>query len=146
MLPVIRHIEKSLEPLTHHYNRNGLSQLFDELWPEYLFLLRNFGNLDLYEDEQNIFIEVELPGFKRSDVEVTLKEGILYLQAKRSNGPPDKQANYYIRERLGGQWSREVQLPMAVNEDKVQATFKEGILKITIEKQQKPKPQKIEIK
>ena len=113
---------------------------------EQVTMYYDFDFKDLYEDEQSVHIEVELPGFKRSDVEVTLKERILHLQAKRSNAKPDKQANYYIRERLGGQWSREVQLLVAVNEDKVQATFKEGILKITIEKQQKPKPQKIEIK
>jgi len=146
MLPIIRQLEKSLDPWAGNARRNGLDRVFEDIWPSNVFAGRNFGNLDLYEDEQNIHIDVELPGCQSKDIELTLEDGVLHMHAQRTHETENKEANYYVRERAAGQWSRSVRLPEAVQENKINATFKDGVLKVTLEKEEKSKPRKIEIK
>jgi len=146
MLPVIRHFEGRLVPVTRCAGRNGLARLFDDLWLETVTPgLSNFGNLDLYEDGGSIHLDVELPGCQRDDIELSLEDGAIHLQAQRKEEKESKDANYYVRERIRGQWSRSIQLPEPVNKDNIDATFKDGILRIVLEKQQKNEPHKIKI-
>ena len=146
MLPIIRHFERRLVPPTPRCGRNGLARLFDDLWSETVTSsLSNFGNLDLYEDSGSIHLDVELPGCRRDDIELSLEDGAIHLQAQRKEEKENRDANYYVRERTGGQWSRSIQLPEPVNEDHIDATFKDGILRIALEKQQKNEPHKIKI-
>jgi len=143
---LIRHFEGRLVPVTRCAGRNGLARLFDDLWSETVTPgLSNFGNLDLYEDGGSIHVDVELPGCQRDDIELSLEDGAIHLQAQRKEERESKDANYYVRERVSGQWSRSVQLPEPVNEDNINATFKDGILRIVLEKQQKNEPHKIKI-
>ena len=146
MLPIIGHFERRLVPLTRRPGRNGLARLFDDLWSETVTSsLSNFGNLDLYEDSGSIHLDVELPGCQRDAIELNLEDGAIHLQAKRKEEKESKDANYYVRERIQGQWARSIQLPEPVNEDNIDATFKDGILRIVLEKQQKNEPHKIKI-
>jgi len=123
-----------------------LARLFDDLWSETVISdSSNFGNLDLYEDRGGIHLDVELPGCQRDDIELSLEDGAIHLQAQRKEEKESKDANYYVRERIRGQWSRSIQLPEPVNKDNIDATFKDGILRIVLEKQQKNEPHKIKI-
>ena len=147
MLPVIRNFERNLEPLWYRSGPwYGLGRLFDECWCDSLIGSRNFGNLDLYEDDESVHVEVELPGWKREDVELTMEEGVLHIEAHRNEKKQDRNANYHVRERRSGRWTRSIQLPTTVNEEKIEAAFKDGILKISLAKQAKSKAHKIEVK
>ena len=145
MLPVIRRINRGMEPVSLRSNWNDLERVFDEFWPGFLNNSRGFGSLDLYEDNQNIHIDVELPGVERKDIELTLEDDVLHMHAKRSLRKEEKDTSYYVRERAEGQWSRSVRLPEPVQQKKIAASFKDGVLKVTLEKEEKSQPHKIEI-
>jgi len=112
-----------------------LGELLDEIKPQERFYVRNFGNVDLYEDPQHLIVDVELPGVGQKQIHLKLDDGALHLNVEREEEKENKQENYYLRERSSGKWSRSLQLPVAVQEDKVKATFKDGLLRITLEKQ-----------
>ena len=143
MLPTIR--SKNLWPLYQRDPLVSLERLFDDFWPREL-TAQNFGNLDVYDDQDHIFIEAELPGFEKDHLDLTLEDGVLSLQAQRQETNETKNRNYYVRERSQGQWSRSIRLPVPVNEENVKASFDSGVLKITLEKQKRAKGQKIEVK
>ena len=146
MLPILRKLDCHFGPLNHRVPWNNLNRLFDEFWPDQNLGTHNFGNLDLHEDEGRVYFDVELPGCKSEDIELTLEDGILHLKAQRNEDNQSKENNYYVRERIMGNWTRSIQLPVAVNEENMEASFKDGILKISLEKQQKCKTHKIPIK
>ena len=146
MLPIIRHIERNFKPVSHRSNCNGFSRLLDDVFSDSAVKLQNFGSLDLYEDDKNVYVEVELPGCERKDAALTLEDGMLHINASRSEEKEVPKTNYYVRERVPGTWSRSVRLPEDVQEDKIEATFKNGVLKVTMEKPEQSKPHKIEIK
>ena len=143
MLPIIReHGIRRIRPFDFF---DGVPRLFENFFPE-ADPVAKLGNLDVYEDENNLYVEVELPGFEKDQIELTLEDGLLSLSAQRQLENKEKKNNYYIRERRSGQWSRTLQLPVAVLEDKVQAVFQEGLLKVTLEKQPQSKAHKIDVK
>ncbi|MCP4707778.1 MAG: Hsp20/alpha crystallin family protein, partial [Planctomycetes bacterium] len=112
MLPIIRpHRLVRIDPTDscNHYSR---------LWDNYFNdaapkpHTQSLGNLDLYEDDQNLNIEVELPGFKRDQFEITLEENILNLAAERIIESEESKDTYYLMERRQGKWSRSLKLPV----------------------------------
>jgi len=124
-----------------------LSRWLDEFWPtDGVASTKGFGSIDLYEDEKNVTVEVELPGVKRDQVELTFEDGLLKLDVQRQEAKEEEKANYYLRERMQGKWARSIRLPVTVQPDKIEATFKDGVLKVTLEKQAEPEGHKIAIK
>ena len=143
MLPIIR--EHRIRNLGSNDNFHFLPYLWENFFDN-ISPLTVPGNLDVYEDEKNLYVEAELPGYQRDQIELTLEDGLLSLSAEHSQKDEKKKENYYVRERSHGKWSRTVQLPIAVQEDNIKAVFKDGVLKITMEKQSQPKAHKIEVK
>ena len=148
MLPILRHTGNRLFRLGSPFSdlHNELHRLFSDFHPGEISTVRNFGNADLYEDDTNIYVEVELPGLNRDQIEVTLEDGVLRLGAERQEEKEEKETNYYLRERVQGKWARSLQLPVAVASDKVEANFKDGVLKITLAKEPEHQGRKIDIK
>ena len=148
MLPILK--EYSIRPIWRGDNLTGFSRdlgrLFDNLWPDGSRYGPGFGSVDLYEDENHFNVEVELPGLKREQVEVTLEDNVLHMQAECLQDKDDKGSNYYVRERRTGKWSRSIHLPGTVACDKVEATFTDGVLKIALEKPPESKTRKIDVK
>ena len=75
----------------------ALGELLDEIHPQELFYVRNFGNMDLYEDQQYLIAEIELPGVDQKQIHLTLDDGTLHLNVEREE--ENKQKNFYVRER-----------------------------------------------
>jgi len=142
MLPILRH----LEPLHRRERWDTLGQMLDNIWSDEFPMIKAFGNMDIYEDENNLHVEAELPGFKRDEIQITLENNVLHLEAERKQESENKDNNYYVRERSQGKMSRVIRLPIPVEPENVKAAFENGILKVTLEKQQKNKTRKIEIK
>ena len=143
MLPVIRKI--NLEPWNGSPRHWGqLERIWDDIAENEFELLNNTGSLDIYEDDQKLHIEVELPGFKRKEISITLEDGILHLLAERKTESA-KDANYYMRQRRQEKFTRNIELPVVVDAEKVEAVLEDGILKVSLEKSAKSKPHKIEV-
>ena len=101
--------------------------------------------LDVYEDKDNLFVKVELPGMKREEIDVSLHEGSLSISGERKSEQKHQDAEVYRAERFFGRFQRTVTLPTPVAADKVKAQYKDGILSITLPKTEEAKPKQIEV-
>ena len=144
MLPVLRRI--NIEPIRRPWDWNSLNRFFEDNWLDDFQAPNNFGNLDMYEDQDKLYIEVELPGFERKDIKVTLEDGLLRIEAEHHNNKTDKDAKYFLQQRRHSRCSRSVQLPVAVADNEIAATLKNGIMQVTMKKPEEKKPHKIEVK
>jgi HSP20 family protein len=101
--------------------------------------------LDLYEDKDNLYVKVELPGMKREDIDVSLHEGSLSISGERKSEQKHEDAEVYRAERFFGRFQRTVTLPTPVATEKVKAQYKDGILNITLPKTEEAKPKHIDV-
>ena len=100
--------------------------------------------VDIREDDDHIYVEAELPGFKREDVEVTLENGMLHILAQRKQEEPKGET--HLAERRFVRVARSFTLPNSVDEGKVDAKLTDGVLYLTLNKREEVKPRKIEVK
>jgi HSP20 family protein len=105
-----------------------------------------FGVLpaDVWEDENNIMLELELPGLKPEEVNVSFEDGLLRIEGERKE--PEHKGETYISERVYGKFSRTFQLPKVIDPQTMQANFHDGVLVVTCPKKPETRPKKIEIK
>ncbi len=101
--------------------------------------------LDLYEDKENVYVRVEVPGMKKEDLELSLHNGSLSISGERKSDETFKDAEVYREERFFGRFQRTVSLPTAVASDKVKAQYKDGILTVTLPKAEEAKPKQIQL-
>jgi HSP20 family protein len=101
--------------------------------------------VDLFEDKDNFTVNVELPGMKKEDIEVSVHEGVLTISGERKEEKEHKEAESYRAERFFGRFHRTVSLPVAVNAEKVAAAYKDGILTVTLPKSEEAKPKQIPV-
>lgn len=91
-------------------------------------------NIDVIEDDQAIKIIADLPGLEEKDIAIEVDNGILTLKGERKKEKEEKQDNYWKLERSEGYFYRSLQLPTYIDENNMEATLKNGVLKITIPK------------
>jgi HSP20 family protein len=101
---------------------------------------------DIYEDKDGFRIEADLPGMKKDDVKISIKEGKLSISGERNQEKETKDAKCHRVERTYGKLYRSFNLPKEIKEDKIKAEFKDGQLTITIPKAEEVKPKEIDIK
>lgn len=103
--------------------------------------------VDVRENDQELRLDVEIPGMRPDDVEITAENGILTVRGeKRSERKEgDGESRYHVMERSYGSFSRSFQLPQGLDESKIEADCENGILSIHIPKAALPQPRKIRI-
>jgi HSP20 family protein len=102
--------------------------------------------IDMHEDKDNVYVRAELPGMKREDIELTLHEGALSISGERKSESSSKEGQAHRAERFFGRFQRTVMLPSPVNNDRVSAHYKDGVLTITLPKTEEAKPKHIDVK
>jgi HSP20 family protein len=130
--------------------RDELNSLFElPLWtnfgrPEPLFTGWSPA-LDLYENNDNVVAVVELPGMRKEEIEISLHDGMLTVAGERkresSNGEKAERTERHI-----GTFRRSIVLPTRVNANKVNATYRDGILTVTLPKAEEAKPKQIPVR
>lgn len=107
-----------------------------------------YPRMDVAETDKEFTITAELPGIEQKDIEISLADGVLTLKGEKKQSSEEKKEGYYHSERSFGAFCRSVALPAEVDEEKVEATYKDGILKIRLPKteSQKARAKKIEVK
>lgn len=127
-----------LRPSVFHENfvDNIFDHFFqDSFWKPTGMRTVNTISTDVKELENSYQIDMELPGFNKEDVKVTLEDGYLTVQAKRLEEKKDSSNEKYIRrERYSGQYQRSFYLGKQVTEEEIKAKFKDGILTLDIPK------------
>ena len=104
--------------------------------------------VDVREDADHIYVEADLPGFKKDEIDVTLENQTLTIAAehreetKQGDG---KQGDYLLRERRYNRFMRSFTLPPTVDDQQVQAKLDDGILTITLNKREETKPRKVQV-
>jgi HSP20 family protein len=91
-------------------------------------------NMDVKETDKEIIIEAELPGMQEKDVSLTLQEGVLTVQGEKNVEHDETKENYHMMERRYGSFQRSLRLPDTVDENKVEARFENGVLRVTLPK------------
>jgi len=122
-------------------------------WPSFkLMKMAGAPKMDIYEKDDKVMVDAELPGFKPGEVSAQIKDNVLTIEAKSEDEKEEegKKKGYWRRETSRGYMSRSVMLPAEVVSDKAEAVFENGMLKISVPKSQpqieKEKTKKLEIK
>ncbi|MDH5347205.1 MAG: Hsp20/alpha crystallin family protein [Nitrospira sp.] len=103
-------------------------------------------SVDISETESEYQIKAEIPDVKKEDVKVTLEDGVLTIQGERKYEKEEKGKKYHRIERSYGSFVRTFSLPDVIDDDKVKAEFKDGVLNLHLPKSEKAKPKAIEVK
>ncbi len=102
--------------------------------------------LDLFETKEHLVVKAELPGMKKEDIEISLQDGTLTVSGERKGESKTVEGDTSRSERFFGRFQRSLALPRKVESGKVKATYKDGILTVTLPKAEEAKPRQIEIK
>lgn len=105
-----------------------------------------FPALDVAETKNEIVLKAEIPGLDPKDIDISLGEGILTIKGEKKQEKEEKEENYHLIERSYGSFCRSVRLPKEVKHDKVNASFKNGVLKIVLPKSEEAKKKEVKIK
>lgn len=101
--------------------------------------------VDVYEDEQNLVLKLEVPGVNEDELNVSLENNVLTVSGERKFEKEEKEENFHRIERRYGSFTRTFRLPTTVDGEKVDATYDKGILKITLAKRAEAKPKQIKV-
>lgn len=134
----------------------GISHLdreLNRLW-ERLFVGSRSGKgesffapaLEAKEDEKTLYLSLELPGVKREDIEVNVKDGVLTIQAEKKAEARQENEEYVLNERQYGKFLRSLRLEERFNPEAVSAEYSEGVLKVKVDKHEQVKPKSIAVK
>jgi HSP20 family protein len=102
-------------------------------------------SVDIHETEDGFVIKAELPGVSKDDISIDVHQNTLTLRGQRKHESEVKQDKYHRVERSYGTFQRSFVLPTMVDQDKVQATYKDGVLELHLPKSEAAKPKRIAI-
>lgn len=101
--------------------------------------------VDIYETDEALILQAELPGISKDEVTVELKDNTLVLRGERKRSHEVKEENYQRIERTYGEFQRSFVLPTTVDQNRVMASFKDGVLELNLPKAEVAKPKRITI-
>jgi len=101
--------------------------------------------VDVYEDEHNVTLKIEVPGIDEKDIDVRIENNALTVHGERKIEKEEKEENYRRVERQYGSFTRTFNLPPTVDAEKVQADYDKGVLKVTLPKKAEAKPKQIKV-
>jgi len=101
--------------------------------------------VDVYEDEHNVTLKIEVPGIDEKDIDVRVENNTLSVHGERKFEKEEKEENFRRVERQYGSFTRTFTLPQAVDQEGVRANYDKGVLKIELAKKAEAKPKQIKI-
>jgi HSP20 family protein len=131
--------------------QNQMNRLFEP------FLGRSIGDdeslmsgtwappVDVMEAKDAILVTAELPGMRKEDIEIQFENGVLTLRGQRSLEKDSSEKTYHRVERVYGNFVRSFTLPRSVDAEKINATYRDGVLEIRVPKKEEAKPRQIAI-
>jgi len=101
--------------------------------------------VDVYEDEHNVTLKIEVPGIDEKDIDVRIENNTLTVHGERKFEKEEKEENFRRVERQYGSFTRSFTLPNTVSTENIQANYEKGILKIQLAKKAEAKPKQIKV-
>ena len=150
---MINIIEVSIMALVRYTRPNyrHLSKSFNELMDEFFEPInaRTTNNLtpkvDIRENEQEFEFLLELPGVRKEDLQIELEQDVLYVSGERKVAEETKETNVHIMEQFYGSFHRSFHLPQGLDKENITAQCQDGILRLTIKKDEKAVKKQIAI-
>jgi len=129
---------------------NRMNRLFRESYspetPEEALTTTSFAPpVDIYEDEHNITLKLEVPGIDEKDIDVRVEGNTLTVHGERKIEKEEKEENFRRVERQYGSFTRSFTLPSSVDTGQVSANYEKGLLKIKLAKKAEAKPKQIKV-
>jgi HSP20 family protein len=118
-------------------------------WPEDIFEdieVRPYVEADVYETDEDVVVKMPVSGVKPDDIDISVTGDTVTIKGERKQEEEEKKKNYYYKEVRYGSFARSFTLPAAVQADKAEAKFKNGMLTLTIPKSEEAKPKVIKVK
>jgi HSP20 family protein len=103
-------------------------------------------SLDVSETKGDLVVKAEIPGIDPKDIDISLTNDLLTIKGEKKQEKEEKEENYHLIERSYGSFTRSIRLPKEVQSDKINASYKNGLLKITFPKSEEAKKKEIKIK
>ena len=107
---------------------------------------RLLPSVDISEGKKNITVKAEIPGVEANDIDISLSGKLLTIKGEKKQEKEEKNENYHRMDRSYGYFNRTIELPAEVDPEKVDASYKKGVLKIELKKTRESETKKIEIK
>jgi HSP20 family protein len=137
-----------------------MNRLFDDMWQGFGMPAAlgdtpaaNVQNViagprvDVQEDDTSLYVTAELPGMTEDDIEVSYDDGVLRISGEKKAETEDKGRQVHVTERAYGRFERQLPLGRQVKEDNIDASFKDGVLTITLPKaEEREQTKKINVK
>lgn len=141
-MTLIKHTRPDADPFGKRF-----SDILDEFFSDAVATRQNGfrPSIDVSETEKQFVVEVQLPGLKKEDINVNLENGILTVSGEREFLDEQKEKKFHRVETRYGSFSRSFQLPDRIKPDSVKATYQNGILSITVDKNEKENKKQIKI-
>ena len=132
--------------------RRDIESMYDRFFePDFMPSTYLFGKgkwgpkLDISEGRKNITVKAEIPGIEAKDLDISIDGRLLNIRGEKKQEQTEKEETYYRVERSYGYFNRKIELPTEVDPDKVDASYKKGILKIKLRKTQLSETKKIKV-
>ncbi|MCO6453992.1 MAG: Hsp20/alpha crystallin family protein [Pirellulaceae bacterium] len=144
--------EGSLIPTQDRFTRSlvrfeeEMEDLMARMFGEGLTKVQFTPLADMKETDEAFELTLDLPGMTAEDIHVEVKEGDLWVTGERKEEQEEKGETFHRTERRYGHFRRMFSLPKTVREEKIEATFDKGVLKIVVPKSEEAKPRQIEVK
>lgn len=131
--------------------RREMDRVFDRFFEGWPFRPSAEGrewapSVDVSETAKKVVVKAEVPGMDAKDIDITVTGDLVTIRGERKQEKEEKEENFHRIERSYGAFSRSIRLPAEVETDKVDAAYKDGVLKITMSKTKKASAKKIEVK
>ena len=131
-----------LRPSSNYLSSFWNDNIFDDFFNDSLFFKSNFKNeftpnADIAETDKSFEFSFDLPGVKKSDLSIEMNNGNITISGERKMENSKNGKNYHSLESSYGKFSRSFELPTGINENKINAKFTDGILNISIPKDEK---------
>lgn len=101
--------------------------------------------LDMYDNKNEIVVKAEVPGVDKKNINISISDNMLTIKGEMKKEEETKEEDYYYSERTYGSFMRVLNLPAKVNDKKIKASFKDGILEIHMPKAAESKPKDIKV-
>lgn len=101
--------------------------------------------IDIHDSKDNILVKADIPGLKKEDIEVTVQGDALIIKGQKSREKETKDKDYIRTERFYGAFHRAIRLPAEIQADKVEASYKNGVLELVLPKSEKARPKQIKL-
>jgi len=102
-------------------------------------------SVDIYETPDRVVLKAELPGLTREDIDINVRNHTLTLRGERKFEKEVREENYLRIERAYGSFQRSFTLPTTIQQDKIKAIFKDGVLEVSLPKAEEARPKQIKI-